>query len=274
MTDPTDETQPHPTALPPDAAVPSTPQEPAHPSRRARSGRARPRPGAARAAARRPAPPGRSGPPRRQRLARAGLVPAARSRDRDAPSLAAIVVGLVLIAVGVYYFLDRTLGIELPRIQWSSALADRPDRPRRAHPAPRRSSARPESPAGWAATDPTTDAGRPRGDPVPRRLAAHGSATPLRRGPAARRDDPAAALAHWRAIREALFREHPQSPVPADRRAAFRARHFDHDPALRFEVAVEPLDRRRPSARRRPARSTSATARRRRSGRASRSTCR
>jgi uncharacterized protein (DUF1684 family) len=53
--------------------------------------------------------------------------------------------------------------------------------------------------------------------------------------------DPAAALDHWRATRERLYREHPQSPVPADRRATFRARHFDHDPALRFELAVEPL---------------------------------
>jgi uncharacterized protein (DUF1684 family) len=54
--------------------------------------------------------------------------------------------------------------------------------------------------------------------------------------------DPAAALDHWRTAREALFRDHPQSPVPAERRAAFRARHFEHDPALRFEVAVEAPD--------------------------------
>src|SRR6185312_5824417 len=52
--------------------------------------------------------------------------------------------------------------------------------------------------------------------------------------------DPAIALAHWRAVREWLFREHPQSPVPADARAGFAARHFDHDPALRFTVALEP----------------------------------
>ena len=52
--------------------------------------------------------------------------------------------------------------------------------------------------------------------------------------------DPAAALALWRETRERLFREHPQSPVPAERRAAFRAAHFPHDPRLRFEVAVEP----------------------------------
>jgi hypothetical protein len=32
----------------------------------------------------------------------------------------AIVFGLVLIAVGAWYFLDRTLGIAMPRIQWST----------------------------------------------------------------------------------------------------------------------------------------------------------
>ncbi len=51
--------------------------------------------------------------------------------------------------------------------------------------------------------------------------------------------DPSIALAHWRAVREQLYREHPQSPIPADARAEFRARHFEHDPALRFEVAIE-----------------------------------
>lgn len=52
--------------------------------------------------------------------------------------------------------------------------------------------------------------------------------------------DPAVALAHWRAVREWLFREHPQSPIPVAERAAFRARHFDHDPRLRFVVPIEP----------------------------------
>jgi uncharacterized protein (DUF1684 family) len=51
--------------------------------------------------------------------------------------------------------------------------------------------------------------------------------------------DPNIALAHWRAVRENLYKEHPQSPVPADARAAFTATHFDHDPSLRFEVLVE-----------------------------------
>jgi uncharacterized protein (DUF1684 family) len=52
--------------------------------------------------------------------------------------------------------------------------------------------------------------------------------------------DPGAALAHWRAVRERLFREHPQSPVPRSTRAEFEARHFDHDPELHFEVPLEP----------------------------------
>jgi uncharacterized protein (DUF1684 family) len=52
--------------------------------------------------------------------------------------------------------------------------------------------------------------------------------------------DPAAALAHWRVVRERMFREHPQSPLPAAARASFEARHFDHDPSLRFEIAIEP----------------------------------
>lgn len=51
--------------------------------------------------------------------------------------------------------------------------------------------------------------------------------------------DPAEALVHWRATRERLYREHPQSPVPQDLRDAFRARHFEHDPRLRFELVVE-----------------------------------
>lgn len=52
--------------------------------------------------------------------------------------------------------------------------------------------------------------------------------------------DPVLALTHWRAVRERLYREHPQSPVPADARERFRAIHFEHDPKLHFEVVVEP----------------------------------
>lgn len=60
--------------------------------------------------------------------------------------------------------------------------------------------------------------------------------------------DPAVALAHWRAIRERLFREHPQSPLPVDARPEFRARHFEHDPTLRFMVPVEPAPTADPGA--------------------------
>ena len=60
--------------------------------------------------------------------------------------------------------------------------------------------------------------------------------------------DPAIALAHWRAVRERLFREHPQSPVPRPSRATFAARHYDHDPGLRFEVEVEPAPPPEPGA--------------------------
>ena len=60
--------------------------------------------------------------------------------------------------------------------------------------------------------------------------------------------DPAAGLAHWRAVRERMFREHPQSPVPEAARAGFRARHFDHDPSLRFHVVVEPAPPPEPGA--------------------------
>jgi uncharacterized protein (DUF1684 family) len=52
--------------------------------------------------------------------------------------------------------------------------------------------------------------------------------------------DREAALAFWRSERELLYRGHPQSPVPPGKRTAFRALHFPTDPALRFEVVVEP----------------------------------
>jgi uncharacterized protein len=60
--------------------------------------------------------------------------------------------------------------------------------------------------------------------------------------------DPGVALAHWRSVREWLFREHPQSPVPIAERATFHARHFDHDPALRFVVGIEPAPATDPGA--------------------------
>jgi hypothetical protein len=34
------------------------------------------------------------------------------------PNVATIVVGLVILAVGIWYFLDTTLGLTMPRISW------------------------------------------------------------------------------------------------------------------------------------------------------------
>jgi len=52
--------------------------------------------------------------------------------------------------------------------------------------------------------------------------------------------DPRAAWERWRQVREAMFRTHPQSPVPAAARDGFRASHWPYDPRLRFEVKVDP----------------------------------
>jgi uncharacterized protein (DUF1684 family) len=54
--------------------------------------------------------------------------------------------------------------------------------------------------------------------------------------------DPAVALAHWRAVRERMFRTHPQSPVPVGKRDTFRASYFEHDPRLRLRARVEQMD--------------------------------
>jgi hypothetical protein len=50
--------------------------------------------------------------------------------------------------------------------------------------------------------------------------------------------DPAGAWERWRVEREALYRGHPQSPVPAAERDAFRARHWPYDDRLRASVLV------------------------------------
>ena len=39
-------------------------------------------------------------------------------RDPDPGRLATIVFGLIIIAIGVWFFLDRTLGFNLPEIDW------------------------------------------------------------------------------------------------------------------------------------------------------------
>jgi len=54
--------------------------------------------------------------------------------------------------------------------------------------------------------------------------------------------DPEGTLALFRAGRDRLFREHPDSPLAPEARPAFVGiPYWPHDPALRFEAAVEPL---------------------------------
>ena len=56
-----------------------------------------------------------------------------------------------------------------------------------------------------------------------------------------RAGEPAAGHARWRAVRDELFRMHPQSPLDAAGQAGFTGlRSFSYDPALRFSAAVEP----------------------------------
>ena len=47
---------------------------------------------------------------------------------------------------------------------------------------------------------------------------------------------------HWRAVRDELFRSHPQTPIPAG--TTFRSLHyFDYDPSLRVLGTVDPSER-------------------------------
>lgn len=53
--------------------------------------------------------------------------------------------------------------------------------------------------------------------------------------------DPVDAHAHFRAARDRLFAEHPQSPIPIAERAGFTGLpYWPYDPAFRFEAVVEP----------------------------------
>ena len=49
--------------------------------------------------------------------------------------------------------------------------------------------------------------------------------------------EPAAAWARWCAVRDVLYRTHPQSPRPGGAPA-----HFPYDPAFRFEARVERVE--------------------------------
>ena len=50
--------------------------------------------------------------------------------------------------------------------------------------------------------------------------------------------DPQAAHVLWQKAREALYRGHPSSPVPAELRPEFRSLHFAYDPGFRFELTL------------------------------------
>jgi hypothetical protein len=55
--------------------------------------------------------------------------------------------------------------------------------------------------------------------------------------------DPSAALARFRTAKDRLFREHPDSPIPSDRRDPFEGlSYWAHDPRLRFVGALEPTE--------------------------------
>jgi uncharacterized protein (DUF1684 family) len=55
--------------------------------------------------------------------------------------------------------------------------------------------------------------------------------------------DPKAAWKQWREVRDDLFRNHPQSPVPTGDRAAFAGlAYFEYDPSVRVPACVEPGD--------------------------------
>jgi uncharacterized protein len=55
--------------------------------------------------------------------------------------------------------------------------------------------------------------------------------------------DPESAWRRWRAVRDRLFSDHPQSPLSAGRRDAFGGcRYYDYDPAARVTAEVVPAE--------------------------------
>jgi uncharacterized protein (DUF1684 family) len=50
--------------------------------------------------------------------------------------------------------------------------------------------------------------------------------------------DPEAAWRHWRETREVLYRSHPQSPLPPERRDGYHSACFAYDPAFRVTAEV------------------------------------
>ena len=64
-----------------------------------------------------------------------------------------------------------------------------------------------------------------------------------------RRQSPEPGWRHWRAARDALFREHPQTPLDAARRSGFAGLPlFAYDPAFRFLVDLAAPREREPTA--------------------------
>ena len=57
-----------------------------------------------------------------------------------------------------------------------------------------------------------------------------------------RAGEPRQAWERWRAVRDELFRSHPQSPLQ-DRASFGGLPYFEYDPALRVLAAVEPVER-------------------------------
>ncbi len=57
-----------------------------------------------------------------------------------------------------------------------------------------------------------------------------------------REPDPARGWQHWRAVRDELFRTHPQTPIPAGTQFE-QVPYFDYDPALRVLGTVDPAER-------------------------------
>jgi uncharacterized protein len=56
-------------------------------------------------------------------------------------------------------------------------------------------------------------------------------------------DDPETACERWQEVRDDLFRNHPQSPVPPGDRTAFAGlAYFEYDPPLRVLAEVQPAD--------------------------------
>jgi uncharacterized protein len=57
-----------------------------------------------------------------------------------------------------------------------------------------------------------------------------------------RAGEPQQAWSRWRAVRDELFRSHPQSPLQ-DRASFGGLPYFEYDPALRIMASVEPVER-------------------------------